>query len=100
MASTINFNAVRSSPSIDISINAGVQTKFLPDGATKPLAIATPLIAWLRAPAPIACTSTIPFSLNTLARAPATELGFDLDETLIVSIFILSFLSSTLKYMY
>ena len=50
MASTISLIAVLSSPSIDMSIKAGVQTRFLPDGATNPLAIATPFIAWLRAP--------------------------------------------------
>ena len=68
LASTISLIAVLSSPSMFISIKAGVHTKFFPDGATKPLAIATPFIAWLSAPAPIACTSTTPFSLNTLAR--------------------------------
>lgn len=35
--SIISFIAVRSSPSIFISVNAGIQTKFLPLGATKPL---------------------------------------------------------------
>ena len=54
--------------------------------------MATDFIAWFNAPAPTACISTLPFSLNTLARAPATLLGFDFDETLSVSI-ILSFLS-------
>ena len=37
LASTINLIAVLSSPSILISIKAGVHTKFLPDGATNPL---------------------------------------------------------------
>ena len=45
LASTINLIAVLSSQSIFISIKAGVHTKFFPDGATKPLAIATPFIA-------------------------------------------------------
>ena len=61
-----------------ISIKAGVHTKFFPDGATKPLAIATPFIAWLSAPAPIACNSTLLFSCNPPAIAPATLFGFDL----------------------
>ena len=65
-----------------MSVNAGMHTKFFPEGATKPLAIAIDLIAWLSAPAPIACISTDPFSLNTLASAPATLLGFDLLDTL------------------
>ena len=38
-ASTISLIAVLSSPSIEMSWNAGVQTKFLPLGATKPRAI-------------------------------------------------------------
>ena len=41
----INLMAVRSSPSIAISEKAGIQTKFFPLGATKPLAIAIALIA-------------------------------------------------------
>ena len=43
--SIISFIAVLFIPSIVISENAGVITKLLPDGATKPLAIATALIA-------------------------------------------------------
>jgi len=46
--------AVLSSPSITISVNAGIQIKFFPDGATNPRAIAIALIAWFKAPAPIA----------------------------------------------
>jgi len=34
--SIINLMAVRSSPSITTSVNAGIHTKFLPLGATKP----------------------------------------------------------------
>ena len=45
---------------------------------SNPLAIAIALMAWLIAPAPTACISTTDFSLNTLANAPATLLGFDL----------------------
>ena len=66
----INLIAVRSSPSIAMSENAGIHTKFFPLGATNPLAIATALIAWLSAPAPTACISTVPFSLKTFAKAP------------------------------
>ena len=44
-ASTISFIAVFSSPSIVISTNAGIQTKFFPEGATKPRAMHTDLIA-------------------------------------------------------
>ena len=77
--------AVLSSPSITISVKAGIHTRFFPLGATNPLAIAIAFIAWFKAPAPIAWISTLPFSLNTLASAPATEFGFDLDETLIHS---------------
>jgi hypothetical protein len=76
---TINFIAVLSSPSISMSVNAGTHTKSIPLGATKPLAIATAFIAWFIAPAPIACISAPPFSLNTPASAPATEFGLDFD---------------------
>ncbi len=69
--------AVFLSPSISISVNAGMQTKSIPLGATKPLAIAIDFIAWFRAPAPIACISATPRSLSTPAKAPATELGLD-----------------------
>ena len=55
--------------------------------------IAIAFIAWFKAPAPMACISTLPFSLKTLASAPATLLGFDFDETLSVSIIIDSSLS-------
>ena len=72
--------AVLSSPSIDISVNAGIQIKFLPVGATNPLAIATALIAWFNAPAPIACISALFDSLTSPAIAPATELGLDFDR--------------------
>ncbi len=34
------------------------------------------------APAPTACNSTAPLSLTDPAMAPATELGFDFDDTL------------------
>jgi len=37
--------AVLSSPSITISVKAGIQTRFFPEGATKPLAMAIALIA-------------------------------------------------------
>src|SRR5581483_794076 len=39
------------------------------------------LIAWLRAPAPITWTSTLPICRTTPASAPATELGFDREDT-------------------
>ena len=86
MVSTISLSAVRSSPSIEMSVNAGIHTRFLPLGATNPRAIAIDLIAWFKAPAPIACISTVPLSRITLAKAPATELGFDLAPTLSVYI--------------
>lgn len=71
--------AVLSSPSIDISAKAGIQTMFLPEGAKNPLAIAIALTAWLSAPAPTAWISTLPLDLKALASAPATELGLDFD---------------------
>ena len=73
--------AVLSSPSIAMSENAGIHTRFFPEGATKPLEIAIAFIAWFKAPAPIACTSTVPLSLKTLVKAPATLFGLDLDDT-------------------
>lgn len=45
LGSTSNLIAVLSSPSMLISIKAGIQTKSIPWGATKPLAIAIALIA-------------------------------------------------------
>ena len=80
LGSTISFIAVRSSPSISISVNAGTDTRSIPPGATNPRAIAIALTAWFNAPAPIACISAPPFSLKTPANAPATELGFDLSK--------------------
>ena len=77
----ISFIAVLSSPSIKISVKAGTHIRSSPPGATKPLAMATAFIAWFKAPAPMACISAPPFSLNTPAKAPATEFGFDLAET-------------------
>ena len=65
LGSTINFIAVLSSPSIMISVKAGMQIKSIPLGATKPLEIATAFTAWLRAPAPIACISAQPLSRIT-----------------------------------
>src|SRR5438132_11419978 len=43
--------------------------------------MATALIAWLRAPAPMTCTSTLPICRTTPASAPATELGLDREDT-------------------
>lgn len=82
--SMINFIAVLSSPSISISAKAGTQTKSMPLGATKPRAIATAFTAWFNAPAPTACNSAVPFSLNTPAKAPATEFGLDFVDILIL----------------
>jgi hypothetical protein len=73
--------AVLSSPSITMSVNAGIQMRSTPLGATKPLAIATAFTAWFKAPAPIACSSAQPFSLKTPAKAPATEFGLDFADT-------------------
>src|SRR5690606_10643016 len=79
---TMSLMAVRSCPSISMSVKAGMQTRSTPLGATKPRAMATAFTAWFRAPAPIACISAPPRSRITPASAPATELGFDLAETL------------------
>lgn len=85
--------AVLSWPSIEISVNAGIQIKLIPDGARNPRAIAILLIAWFKAPAPMQWISTFSlFSLNKLASAPATELGFDFDPTFNVAIIISPFL--------
>ena len=43
--SRINLIAVFSSPAIKTSLKAGTTAKFLPEGAKKPRAIATALIA-------------------------------------------------------
>src|SRR3954471_16389848 len=48
--------------------------------------MATALMAWLSAPAPTTCTSTDPDCRTTPAIAPATEFGFDLLDTLRISI--------------
>ena len=69
-----------------MSVNAGIQIKSTPLGATNPLAIATAFTDWFNAPAPIACISAEPFSRNTFASAPATELGLDLAYTFNMSI--------------
>lgn len=66
---------------IKTSVNAGTKTRLKPLGATNPLAIAMALIAWFKAPAPIAWISVFPLSLNMPAIAPATEFGFDFDDT-------------------
>src|SRR5579884_3946820 len=51
---------VRSSPSMEMSMKDGTHTMSMPPGATYPREIAIALMAWLIAPAPIACTSTRP----------------------------------------
>jgi hypothetical protein len=84
-----------------MSLKAVMHTRFFPDGAIKPLAMAIAFMAWFRAPAPIACISTLPFSLNTLASAQATELGFDFVPTFNVSIYyIFPFFVLTINIMY
>jgi len=60
---------------------AGIHTRSIPAGATNPLAIASAFTAWLRALAPIVCISAFPFSRIVPAKAPATELGLDFEET-------------------
>src|SRR4051812_73802 len=47
--------------------------------------MATALMAWLSAPAPTTCTSTLPAWRTAPAIAPATEFGLDRVETLSVS---------------
>src|SRR3954447_3671862 len=47
--------------------------------------MATALMAWLRAPPPTPCTSTLPAWRTAPAIAPATEFGLDRVETLSVS---------------
>src|SRR3954454_17332349 len=47
--------------------------------------MATALMAWFSAPAPTTWTSTAPACRTTPAMAPATELGFDLLDTLRIS---------------
>src|SRR4051812_39185131 len=47
--------------------------------------MATALMAWFSAPAPTTWTSTAPACRTTPAIAPATELGFDLLDTLRIS---------------
>jgi large subunit ribosomal protein L19 len=78
---TMNLIAVRSSPSISISENAGTVTKSIPFGATKPLAIVIAFTAWFTAAAPTAFTCTEPWSLTIAASAPATAFGFDWPDT-------------------
>ena len=91
---TINFIAVLSSPLIITSLKAGITTKLSPLGATNPRAMAIPLIAWLREPAPIVWIYTLPFSLKIFAIAPATLLGFDLLDTFNISIYLIPQLSN------
>jgi hypothetical protein len=74
--------AVLSSPSISISVKAGIQIKSIPPGATNPLAMATALTAWFKAPAPIVCISALPSSLITPAKAYANEFGLVFADTL------------------
>ena len=64
--------AVLSSPSICMSVKAGMQTMSFPLGAIKPLAIAIAFTAWFIAPAPTAWIAAISFSVNIAANAPAT----------------------------
>ena len=63
------------------SLKAGITTKLSPLGATNPLAIAIPFIAWLSEPAPIVWISTLLSFLTIAAIAPATDFGCELDET-------------------
>src|SRR5215217_5848608 len=65
-----------------MSAKVGMHTRSMFDGATNPRAMATALMAWFSAPAPTTWTSTAPDWRRTPARAPATEFGFDLLDTL------------------
>jgi len=82
----MNLIAVRSSPSMMMSVNAGMQIRSIPLGATKPRAIATAFTAWLTAPAPMDWISALPRSLRTAASAPATAFGLLFDDTFKTSI--------------
>src|SRR5437763_3182535 len=53
--------------------------------------MAMALIAWLRAPAPMTWTSTLPTCRTTPASAPATELGLDREDTFRTSMAVPSF---------
>src|SRR2546425_12758205 len=48
--------------------------------------MAIALMAWFSAPGPMACTSPLPAWRTTPASAPATALGFDLEDTFRTSI--------------
>src|SRR5207302_9023326 len=82
LGDTISLIAVRSSPSICTSANAGTHTRSSPLGATYPRAMAIAFTAWLIAAAPMAWSSAVPFSRTTPASAPATAVGLDLAATL------------------
>src|SRR3981081_133140 len=66
---------------MEMSMNAGMQTRSRPPGATYPREMAIALTAWLMAPAPMACTSTRPLLRITPAIAPATATGLEVAET-------------------
>src|SRR3979411_1674216 len=81
LLSTRRRMPVRSSPSIEMSMKAGMQTRSRPPGATYPREMAIALTAWLMAPAPMAWTSTRPLLRITPAIAPATATGLEVAET-------------------
>src|SRR5690606_21433034 len=84
---TMKRMAVRSSPTISISLKAGTHTRSMPLGATEPRAIAMALTPWFPAPAPRGWGGGAPFSRTTAAKAPATDLGLDEADTLSTSTF-------------
>src|SRR5207245_4478712 len=79
--STSSRIPVRSSPSIEMSMKAVMQTRSRAPCATYPREMAIAFTAWLIAPAPIACTSTRPLLRITPAMAPATATGLEVAET-------------------
>ena len=64
---------------------SGMQIRSIPSGIRYRLAMAIALVAWLTAPAPIACSSVCPLCLMIAAMAPATEVGREVDDTLRIS---------------
>ena len=98
--STLKRVAVRYSPSMTMSANAGTQAISMPMGERNPRDMAMALTAWLTAPAPTAWISTVEPSLIMPAIAPATDAGDDLEDTLRHPISVLALSVDTLYSVY
>ena len=79
---TVSLTADRFSPLATHSTRAGKKTGSMPSVLKYRRAMRAAFTAWFTAPAPMACTSALLWSLTAPAMAPAVAVAFECREIL------------------